>query len=277
MTSIEYRTFSGCSSLTSVTIPNSVTSIGESAFNGCENLTSIELPATVTSIGKWGFQYCKALTNVEIPNSVTFIGEAAFEHSGIVNVSFPEGITEINAWMFNDCGKLETVTIPASVTSIGNNAFKDCPSLTSVTIPNSVTSIGSQAFYGCSGLTSIYVLNETPASISSSSFSNYNATLHVPKGSLAAYQAADYWKYFWRIKEFDPTGIEDIDADADAVTFEITSGGIQLTAAEGKMVAVYSTNGALVEKIDSYDGEEITLDKGAYILCVGGKSVKVKL
>ena len=101
--------------------------------------------------------------------------------------------------------------------------------------------------------------------------------MYVSKGSLAAYQAANVWKNFKNIAEFDPTGIEDIDVDAVAVTFEITADGIQLTGAEGKMVAVYSMSGALVAKIDCYDGEEITLDKGVYIISVGGKTVKVKL
>ncbi len=81
---------------------------------------------------------------------------------------------------------------------------------------------------------------------------------------------------FKNIVEFDPTGVEDVADDAPA--FEITSGGIQLTAtAEGKAIVIYTANGALVEKIDSYAGEEIMLDKGLYIVRVGGKSVKVRL
>ena len=85
----------------------------------------------------------------------------------------------------------------------------------------------------------------------------------------------DGWKDFKNIVEFDPTAIEDIAENAPA--FEITGGGIQLTAAEGKAVDVYTAAGALVEKINSYAGEEITLVKGVYIVSVGGKAVKVKL
>ena len=84
------------------------------------------------------------------------------------------------------------------------------------------------------------------------------------------------WKDFKNIVEFDPTGVEDVADDAPAI--EITSGGIQLTAAaEGKAIAIYTANGALVEKIDSYAGEEITLEKGVYIVRVGNKTMKVKL
>ena len=86
-----------------------------------------------------------------------------------------------------------------------------------------------------------------------------------------------YLKNFKNIVEFDPTGIEDVADEEDAPVIKVAAGGIQLTAAEGKAVAVYSTNGALVEKIDSYAGEEITLDKGVYIIRVGSKAVKVKL
>ena len=112
--------------------------------------------------------------------------------------------------------------------------------------------------------------------INSGAFSYFNATLYVPKGSLAAYKAADYWKYFAKIVGFNPTSIEDTEED-DAPAFEITAGGILFTAAQGKAIAIYTTSGALVEKIDSYDGEEIILEKGVYIVSAGGKAVKVKL
>ena len=99
--------------------------------------------------------------------------------------------------------------------------------------------------------------------------------VYVPKGTLATYQAADTWKNFWDIQEFDVTAIENIE-DVTPV-FEITSSGIQFTAAVGKAIAIYTTSGALVEKIDAYAGEEIALDKGVYIVRIGGKTMKVKL
>ncbi len=112
--SIGNYAFSGCSSLTSITIPNSVTSIGNYAFSGCSSLTSITIPDSVTSIGNYAFSGCSSLTSVTIPDSVTGIGNNAFE----------------------DCSSLTSVTIGDSVTVIGNYAFEDCTSLTSVTIEN---------------------------------------------------------------------------------------------------------------------------------------------
>ena len=150
--------FSGCSGLTYVTIPSSVTSIGNSAFYDCRKLSSVTIPNSVTSIGSSAFQNCKGLTSVTIPNSVTSIGSSAFQNcSGLTSVTIPNSVTSIGGSAFYGCSGLTSVTIPNSVTSIGDYAFNNCSGLTSVTIPNSVTSIGYEAFYGCSGLTSVTI------------------------------------------------------------------------------------------------------------------------
>jgi BspA type Leucine rich repeat region (6 copies) len=171
VTSIGVSAFLSCLSLTSVTIPNSVTSIGISAFNGCTRLTSVTIPNSVTSIGADAFNGCDRLTSVTIPNSVTSIGGAAFSHcTGLTSINVDSGnpnyISDEAGALFNKAqtilimypsGKAGLYTIPNSVTSIESQAFFYCTGLTSVTIPNSVTSIGSQAFYYCFGLTSIII------------------------------------------------------------------------------------------------------------------------
>ena len=158
VTSIESNTFQGCSSLTSITIPNSVTSIGGWAFANCTSLTSITIGNSVTSIGDGAFRDCSSLTSVTIPNSVTYIEDEAFRDcSSLTSVTIPNSVTSIGDRAFEDCSSLTSVTIPNSVTSIGWNTFYSCSSLTSVTIPNSVTSIGWNAFEDCSSLTSITI------------------------------------------------------------------------------------------------------------------------
>ena len=107
---IDGNGFHGCPKLTTVTIPDSVTSIGNGAFSGCESLTSITIPNSVTSIGYGAFSSCESLTSITIPNSVTSIGYVAF----------------------SGCSALTSITIPDSVTSIGTNAFCDCSALTDV-------------------------------------------------------------------------------------------------------------------------------------------------
>ena len=158
VTSIGDSAFSGCTSLTSVTIPDSVTSIGDSAFSGCTSLTSVTLPDSVTSIGDWAFSYCTSLTSVTLPDSVTSIGyEAFFNCTSLTSVTIPDGVTSIGEDAFRNCTSLTSVTIPDSVTRIGERAFYYCTSLTSVTIPDSVTSIGEFAFSGCTSLTSVTI------------------------------------------------------------------------------------------------------------------------
>ena len=182
VTSIGSFAFSGCSGLTSVTIPNSVTSIGDYAFSNC-NLTSVTIPNSVTSIGDYAFAYCSGLTSVTIPNSVTSIGDGAFNSCfGLTSVTIPNSVTSIGDYAFGGCPGLTSVIIPNSVTSIGYCAFYNCSGLTSVTIPNSVTSIGEYAFFNCSGLTSITIPNSV-TSIGKYAFNGCSGLTSVTIGS----------------------------------------------------------------------------------------------
>ena len=153
-----YGAFSGCSGLTSLTIPSSVTEIGESAFQGCSGLSSLTIPSSVTSISDFAFYGCSGLTSLTIPSSVTSIGNYAFSGcSGLTSLTIPSGVTSTGYGAFEGCSGLTSLTIPSSVTSIDYSAFRGCSGLTSLTIPSSVTSIGNYAFYGCSGLTSLTI------------------------------------------------------------------------------------------------------------------------
>ena len=157
VTSIVSNAFQYCSSLTSVTIPDSVTSIGSNAFYGCRSLTSIVIPQGIPRIENYTFYNCSSLTSVTIPDSVTSIGSNAFNGcSSLTSIVIPQGIPRIEDSAFDGCSSLTSVTIPDSVISIGSNAFYDCSSLTSIIIPDSVTSIGNSAFYNCKNLIWVY-------------------------------------------------------------------------------------------------------------------------
>ncbi len=145
--------FRGCSGLMSITIPDSVTCIGESAFFDCTSLTSITGSASNVSTVATQAKPTSFTVNI---TSGTSIGSSAFSGcSGLTSITIPDSVTSIGSSAFSGCTWLTRVTIPDSVTSIGSSAFSYCTGLTSVTIPDSVTSIGDYAFYDCTRLTNI--------------------------------------------------------------------------------------------------------------------------
>ncbi len=149
--------FRSCGNLTSVTIPDGVTTIGDDAFSWCSNLISVTIPDSVTTIGDYAFTHCSNLISVTIPSSVTSIGMSAFDDClSLTSVTIPDGVTIIQNDTFESCWNLTSVTIPDGVTTIGNHAFESCYNLTSVTIPDSVKIIGIGAFGYC-GLTSVTI------------------------------------------------------------------------------------------------------------------------
>jgi len=171
ITSIEWSAFgfnNKCSNLTSITIPNGVTSIGSGALSGCKGLTTINVDSgNVNYISDQGVLYDKNKTTLVvypagkkdssfiIPNSVTSIGSSAFYYSSLTEITIPDSVTSIGGYAFYWCTSLTSVNIPNSVTSIGGLAFYWCTSLTSVTMPKGVTSIKGGAFYNCWSLTTV--------------------------------------------------------------------------------------------------------------------------
>ncbi len=160
ITTIGANAFNGKTTITNVTIQNSVTVIGSGAFTSCFRLATVTIPSSVTTIGGQAFQSCKSLTGITIPNSVSSIGISAFASSG-----------------------LTSVTIPSSVTVIGFGAFTACSSLTSVTVLSSANNIGTSTFASCTNLHQAYFLGSAPQIANNTVFSGETGTVFFPPGT----------------------------------------------------------------------------------------------
>ena len=161
--------------VTEITIPDTVTKIGNKAFFRCVHLTSVTIPDTVTSIGSFAFQVCTRLASVNIGKGVKYMGDWVFAAcSSLTSVCIPEGVPCIGDRTFSCCTSLTDVTIPGSVMDIAERAFAECTSLKTLVIPEGVSSIGDAAFSGCSALTSV-TIPDTVSFIGSHAFRDCSA------------------------------------------------------------------------------------------------------
>ncbi len=232
---IAVRAFKSSEGLTSVTIPNSVKSIGANAFEGCKNMTSVTIPSSVTTIGQSAFYGCSGLTLFTIPQGVTDIYSGTFVNcTGLKSVTIHKSVTSIYSEAFKGCNnietltyntdaigtcfsgktKLKTVNIGSSVTSIAQNAFSGCTGLTSITIPENVTTIGDHAFDGCTGLTSL-TIPEGVTTIGSLAFRGCSGlkSVTIPESVTSI----GYWAFE------ECTGIETLTYNTNAIVSRFSS------------------------------------------------------
>ena len=140
--------FCRCKSMTKITIPDNVTSIGSFAFFDCSRLKGLTIPDSVTSIGEYAFCKCERLTSVAIPNRVTSIQKVTFFGcSSLKSVTIPDSVTRICDFAFWGCSSLTSVTVPKSVASVGMCAFRGCDSMKTVEVMNFNCKIGDKVFY----------------------------------------------------------------------------------------------------------------------------------
>ena len=232
---IAAKAFYDCRRLTSISLPESLVTIGDRAFFNCAELKEIYIPASVTSIGSAVFSCCTILDKIEVASDNNYYDShencnAIIETStgkliaGCNNTIIPEGVTAIETEAFRGMFDLEGITLPETLTRIGNRAFYycqkltghlsipegvtavetyafyKCTGLTSFELPSTLNSISHRAFYRCDGMTVLKVNNPTPIEIQTNHFSNYdNCTLIVPKGAEESYQKASVWKKFNKI------------------------------------------------------------------------------
>ena len=197
VTSIGSSAFSGCTELTSVTIPENVTNIGSNAFSSCSSMTSVTISNGVETIGRAAFSDCSALTSVTIPNSVTQINQYAFSNcSSLTSVFIGKGVTYFADYVFQGCDALTAVHISdlaawcklsfyqaywgenSNPLSIAHHLYLNDVEIKELVIPDGVTEIGNNIFYGCSEITSVTIPSSV-TSIGNGAFAGCNALTGV--------------------------------------------------------------------------------------------------
>ncbi len=171
--------FENCAGITSITIPDTIQTIGNSTFQNCTGLKTITLPDSITKIDAYAFRSCSGLTSINLSNNLVSIGEYAFTScTGLKNIEIPNTVTSIGSAAFSDCSKLEEITLSENLSKIANRTFSGCSSLTSIVLPNSVTTLESDASYtgafgDCTNLEKI-LIPDSVATIGSHTFYNCN-------------------------------------------------------------------------------------------------------
>ena len=204
LTMIHYSAFSGCTSLSSVVIPENVTELCDDAFRNCSSLESIRIPEAVSTIGTRVFSDCPRLERFSGKFATSdgrflVVGDrlAAVAPYGLSDCSIPEGVDKIGESVFSYCTELESVSIPSSVKVIAAESFLKCEKLSLPIIPSSVTVIGDSAFGGCKNLGLVHCYPTTPPDGGSGMFDGTNdCPIYVPASSINAYKYAEYWRNY---------------------------------------------------------------------------------
>ena len=182
--SILDEAFAGCTSLTGISIPSSVQSIGAGAFFGCTSLTSANIPSSLTAVANDLFNGCSSLKSIEIPSGIESIGQRSFFGcSSLTEISIPDSVTIINSNAFENCTSLETLRLSASLGTLGHYAFQNCTSLKYVTMPDGMTNIGPFAFNGCTSLETV-VIPDSVTYIDVAAFANTNIKNFIAPSGL---------------------------------------------------------------------------------------------
>lgn len=183
VTSIGEKAFASSTNLRIVVLPNSVNTIGDMCFTSCVSLTTVRLPDSITVLSYNVFGHCESLSSIVIPPTVTLIKKYAFQGTNLASIDIPESVTFIGESAFENCSGLTMIDIPNSVTELGPGAFRDCSGLRFIRLPENMETIPAYLMRGCNSLASISI-PENVTEIGEAAFSNcYNLTeIEIPDG-----------------------------------------------------------------------------------------------
>lgn len=180
--------------LESLSLPQTLQTIGNNAFLGCQKLQFVDIPDCVTTIGSQSFWLCRSMSSLRLPSGIKEIPSGAFSFTNMENVVVPEGVTTIGCDAFAANERLVNVSLPKSLQSLERGVFWKCKALKTITIPENVREIGVLAFYDCTSLADIYNLSPVPQNVSKIFSPDMHVTVHVPRGSAELYRKHYVWK-----------------------------------------------------------------------------------
>lgn len=267
-------------------ITYTVTEIGMSAFeNSYSTLSSVTMPNTITTIGNSAFAGCIGIWQIDIPASVTRIEDNAFYGcTGIQSIEIPHGVTEIGGYTFYNCVNLRNITLCNGITSIGECAFTYCR-IEQIAIPSTVTRISNWAFSRCYWLDTVICEGETPASLGNYVFIDSpidTATLIVPCNAAGNYQNAAQWNDFGEILEDCEeiyVGIDKVDVENDKSIFVYPNPAKEnITLEVQDDIFIYNNQGQEVLYVNCPNGKATiniaNLPKGIYFIKAGERRQK---
>ncbi len=291
ITSLSSGCFQDCLNLSSVTLHGDVTTIQSECFSNCDKLISLDfLPNTVTSLGDHCFEYCDGLTSINLPDNLTTLGEYCFARcENITDVTIPNGITIIPRGCFYLSG-IQEVSLPETIKKLQFYSFGSCKNLKSITLPKSIISLDA-SFFMCSNLAEVICQweNLDDLSINEMTFTSIfpEAVLRVPKGTIETYKANLVLRQFKNIEEIG----DDEGGTTTGLTFTPEQRGVMVTndgqtvtvsgLEDGERVELYAVDGTLLDTGAAVAAGTVSLNAGqatgVVIVKAGQSSMKVSL
>ena len=277
LTAIGNGAFSGCSSLTSIVIPDSVTEIEATAFSNCTALESITLSQNIKEIRNSTFSNCTALKSIDIPSKTTSIENYVFQDcTALTTVTLHEGLTSIGNATFKNCTALKSINIPNGVTSIESSLFSKCTSLTEITLPGSVTNISYNAFSNCIALKSINI-SDGVTDIASEAFQNCSSleTITLPESVTYignyVFDGCTSLKTAFLPKNIENSSYDALSTEALNIFYEKNNSQGDITVA--KVIAKTHTS---IEIPDTIIGGKVTvIGSNAFENCDNAQEIKL--